>query len=199
MPHTMPQTSLILASTSPYRRDLLTRLGLPFEVDAPAVDEAVGSDESADALVTRLARAKAEAVAARHTGAIVIGSDQVAVRDRDILGKPEDEETAVAQLMASSGHSVRFLTGLCVVGATGDVHEHTDETVVRFRALDEAEVRRYVAAERPLDCAGAFKVEGLGISLFETVETVDPTALIGLPLIALCATLRELGAAPLQV
>jgi 7-methyl-GTP pyrophosphatase len=189
----MPNPSLILASSSPYRRALLTRLGLPYVAESPDLDESPAPGEPAETLVVRLAVAKARGIAERHPGSVVIGSDQVAVRDAEILGKPGDVAGAESQLMASSGRTVRFLTAVCVIGPDGEPSEHLDETRVRFRDLSEEEVRRYVAVERPLDCAGAFKVEGLGISLFEAVETGDPTALIGLPLIALCRMLRGAG------
>ena len=189
----MSSPDLILASTSRYRASLLTRLGLPFRTLAPAVDETAEPGADPARLAQRLAEAKARAGAAQAPGCIVIGSDQVACRDAVILGQPGDEATAIAQLMASSGRTVGFLTALCVIAADGSAHRYLDRTTVRFRELALDEVERYVGAEQPLDCAGAFKVEGLGISLFEAVETEDPTALIGLPLIALSRILRELG------
>ena len=192
----MTPAPLILASTSPHRRALLTRLGLPFDAVAPEVDETRSYREPVTELVKRLSRAKAEAVAARHPGALVIGSDQAAEREGEILGKPGDHATAVAQLTASSGKYLKFHTGLCLLDTrAGRRHEHIDVTRVLFRSLTAAEIERYLQAERPYDCAGGFKSEGLGISLFEGIESDDPSALVGLPLIALCRLLRECGVA----
>ncbi|MGE5625812.1 MAG: Maf family protein [Bacillota bacterium] len=190
----MPSPSLILASTSRHRRLLLERLGLPFTAVAPGVDETRSDREPVTELVTRLSRAKAEAVAARHPGALVIGSDQAAERDGEILGKPGGHAEAVAQLQAASGKYVKFHTGLCLVDTrSGRYHEHQDVTRVIFRRLSQAEIERYVEAEKPYDSAGSFKSEGLGISLFEAIESNDPSALVGLPLIALSRFLRECG------
>lgn len=192
----MTPAPLILASTSPHRRALLTRLGLPFDAVAPEVDETRSYREPVTELVKRLSRAKAEAVAARHPGGLVIGSDQAAEREGEILGKPGDHATAVAQLTASSGKYLKFHTGLCLLDTrAGRRHEHIDVTRVLFRNLTAAEIERYLQAERPYDCAGGFKSEGLGISLFEGIESDDPSALVGLPLIALCRFLRECGVA----
>lgn len=186
---------LILASSSRYRAALLERLGLPFTAASPDVDESRRPGERPDALVRRLSRAKAEAAAAGLDGpALVIGSDQVAVLGDAVLGKPGTEARARAQLAALSGERVRFLTGLCLLSAPGgDAQETVVDTEVWFRRLERAEIADYVARERPLDCAGAFKSEALGIALFEAIRSDDPTALIGLPLIALCAMLREAG------
>jgi septum formation protein len=185
---------LVLASTSPYRRALLERLGLEFECVAPGTDEAPMPHEAPLDLACRLARLKAESVAARRPGAIVVGSDQVAVRGRQVLGKPGTVGRCIEQLRRSSGLEVVFLTAVHVANARAGVDEsHVDRTVVRFRDLDEAEIERYVAAENPLDCAGGFKAESLGISLFERIESVDPTGLTGLPLIWLCGALRRAG------
>ncbi|HSC48531.1 MAG TPA: Maf family nucleotide pyrophosphatase [Gammaproteobacteria bacterium] len=190
----MSLPSLVLASTSPHRRELLMRLGLPFGDDAPGVDERRGPHESAPELVRRLSRAKADAAAARHPGALIIGSDQAAERDGDILGKPGDHVAAMAQLKGSSGKRVTFHTGLCLLDTReGRRREHVDVTAVRFRTLSDSEIERYLKAEKPYDCAGSFKSEGLGASLFESVESSDPTALVGLPLIALSRFLRECG------
>lgn len=186
---------LVLASTSRYRSELLSRLGLPFRTVAPQVDEAPHPGEAPRALACRLAQEKAEAVAARCPGALVIGSDQVAELDGRALGKPGTIAAAQAQLAASSGRSVLFHTALCLVDARGGAALDCDLTRVVFRTLAAEEIARYVAAEQPLDCAGGFKVEGLGISLFERVENEDPTALIGLPLIRLARRLREAGVA----
>ncbi|GAB3513816.1 Maf family nucleotide pyrophosphatase [Pseudoxanthomonas daejeonensis] len=183
---------LILASTSPYRRELLQRLRLPFECARPDVDEAPLRAESPAQLVRRLSLAKADAVAGRHPEAWVIGSDQVADLDGRILGKPGGRDAAVAQLTEMGGRSVRFHTAVCLRrGAHALVA--VDLTQVRFRALAAAEIERYVDAEQPFDCAGSFKCEGLGISLFDAIESHDPTALVGLPLIALAGLLREAG------
>lgn len=184
---------LILASTSAYRRALLERLGLPFDTARPDVDETPLPDESPAALAVRLARAKAEAVATGAGDAWTIGSDQVAELDGRPLGKPGTAENAVTQLRAMSGREVRFHTALCLAGPDGRRFEHLDLTVVRFRTLGEDEIARYVERERPLDCAGSFKCEGLGIALFEAIDNRDPTALVGLPLIATARLLREAG------
>ncbi len=185
---------LILASTSPYRRVLLQRLGLPFDCVAPEVDESTVPGEPAGRMAARLARAKAEAIAGRHPGAVVIGSDQVALRGAEVLGKPGTIERCREQLRASSGQQVAFLTAVHVVdGDTGRSESHVDETVVRFRDLTAAEIDRYVDRERPLDCAGGFKAEALGIALFDRIESIDPTGLTGLPLIWVCAALRRAG------
>jgi septum formation protein len=185
-------TALVLASTSRYRRELLARLGLAFTVDSPDVDEAPLPGEAPQALARRLAQAKARAVAARHPQAWVIGSDQVADLGGQPLGKPGHHDAAVAQLMACSARTVRFHTAVCLVRGERRL-EFADTTEVCFRPLERAEVARYVQAEQPLDCAGSFKCEGLGITLFEAIHTRDPTALVGLPLIALAQALREAG------
>ena len=185
---------LILASTSVYRRELLARLRVPFECLAPGCDEARLPDEPAAALASRLARLKADTVAARHPGSIVIGSDQVAVRGDDLLGKPGTVARCTEQLLLSSGREVAFLTAVHVVdGRHGHAEAHLDRTLVRFRTLDAGEIARYVAADQPLDCAGGFKAESLGIGLFERIDSADPTALTGLPLIWLSAALRRAG------
>ena len=185
---------LILASTSRYRKALLEKLGLPFQCASPEVDETPIPGESAEALVSRLARAKAMAIAERHDHGLIIGSDQVCVCDGQILGKPGTVENAVAQLMRAQGKRVTFLTGLCVIdAASGHAEQMVEPFAVHFRSLDEAAIRRYVEAERPLDCAGSFKCEGMGIVLFEALEGRDPNALIGLPLIALIDLLGRHG------
>jgi septum formation protein len=186
--------SLVLASTSTYRRALLERLGLPFIVARPEVEETPRAGEPPQALAERLAQEKAEAVlavAARDTW--VIGSDQVAELDGRPLGKPGSHSNAVAQLRSMSGREVRFLTALCIAGPEQRRLQALDVTIARFRALDDDEIERYVAREQPLDCAGSFKSEGLGIGLFDAIENRDPTALIGLPLIATARLLREAG------
>jgi septum formation protein len=172
----------------------MERLGLPFTAVAPEVDEARSHREPVTELVRRLSRAKAEAVATRHPGALIIGSDQAAERDGEILGKPGAHPEAVAQLRASSGKYLKFHTGLCLLDTRdGTRREHSDVTRVIFRRLGDEEIERYLKAEKPYDCAGSFKSEGLGISLFEGIESGDSTALIGLPLIALSRFLREAG------
>jgi septum formation protein len=187
-------SALVLASTSVHRRQLLERLGLPFEWAAPGVDEAPLAGESPAALAARLARAKALAVARERHDAIVIGSDQVALRGEQVLGKPGNPERCCAQLAASSGCELTFLTAVCVVAADGaPTFEHIDRTIVQMRVLDDAEIARYVAQDRPWDCAGGFKAESLGVALVSRIETVDPTALTGLPLIWLAGVLRDCG------
>jgi len=190
----MPASTLILASTSRHRRTLMERLGLPFSAVAPGVDESRSFREPVEQLVKRLSRAKAEAVAAGNPGSIIIGSDQAAEREGEILGKPGDHATAAAQLKAASGKYMKFHTGLCVIDTRdGRVQEYTDVTRVAFRRLTDTEIERYLQAEKSYDSAGSFKSEGLGISLFEGIESNDPSALIGLPLITLCRFLRTSG------
>lgn len=184
---------LILASTSIYRRELLERLRLPFETARPEVDENPRPGESPIALAERLAIAKAGAIAEREPAASVIGSDQVAELDGRPLGKPGTRDGALAQLGAMSGRAVHFRTAVCVRHGEHAPRLAIDTTTVRFRSLSFAEIERYVDAEQPLDCAGSFKSEGLGITLFDAIETIDPTALIGLPLIATARLLREAG------
>ena len=184
--------ALILASTSRYRRELLERLGLDFEVARPEVDESALPGETPSVLARRLAAAKAAAISVQSPQAWVIGSDQVADLDGRALGKSGGREAAIAQLHEMSGRPVAFRTAVCVM--RGGVSFHAfDTTLVHFRKLDHAEVERYVDAEQPFDCAGSFKSEGLGIALFDAIETQDPTALIGLPLIATARLLREAG------
>jgi septum formation protein len=191
MPPAPPR--LVLASTSPYRRELLQRLGLAFEVERPEVEESPAAGETPAALAARLAAAKAGAVAARHPRALVIGSDQVAALDEVPLGKPGTAARAIAQLAAASGRAVVFHTAVALVHPDGGLDRHTDTTRVRFRRLSTAEIERYVALDAPLDCAGSFRSEGLGIALFESIESADPTALVGLPLIWLAGALRAAG------
>lgn len=185
---------LLLASTSPYKRELLQRLRLPFETVAPGLDEAAVRAASPAALATALARAKARAVAATIAHGLVIGADQIAVSDDRVLGKPGGFEAAVAQLRHAAGRAVEFFTAVCLIDAgSGRERDALARTVVHFRALDEAGIRRYVALDRPFDCAGSFRVEALGPVLFERVEGDDPGALVGLPLIAVARLLREAG------
>ncbi len=185
---------LVLGSTSVYRRELLQRLGLAFTTDKPEVDETPRPGEAPSALAQRLALAKAQAVAARHPQAIVIGSDQVANLNGQPLGKPGTHERAVTQLRAMSGQTVVFHTALAVVHAdTGLLLQDMADVRVQFRDLSDAEIERYLRAERPYDCAGAAKSEGLGIALLARIDNDDPSALIGLPLIRTCAMLRQAG------
>jgi septum formation protein len=187
-----------LASTSKYRRELLARLHLPFSCVAPGVDEAARAGERPLALAGRLARAKAAAVALQHPDAWVIGSDQVAAlagrAGELILGKPGTEARCIEQLRSCSGSTVTFMTAVAVVRHNGHaVHEFIDTTRVTFRTLDEETIARYVTVEAPIDCAGGFKSEGLGIALCESIDSGDPSALIGLPLIRLSTVLRDVG------
>jgi septum formation protein len=184
---------LLLASTSPYRRELLSRLRIPFDIARPEVDETPHPGESPLALAQRLAAAKAATIAMREGNAWVIGSDQVAELDGQPLGKPGGRDQALDQLAAMSGRSVAFRTALCVMHRDLGRFDAVDTTVVRFRSLAGDEIARYVDAEHPFDCAGSFKSEGLGIALFEAIETTDPTALVGLPLIATARLLRLAG------
>lgn len=186
---------IILASSSPYRRELLQRLGLPFSFAVPAVNEDPLAGESPAELVQRLAHSKAGSLADRFPGALIIGSDQVAVLpDGQILPKPGGHAAAHGQLQSCSGRVVRFLTGLCLLDAAS-AESQTDvvECEVIFRRLQEAEIERYLLADQPYDCAGAFKSEHLGVALLSGMRLPDPSALIGLPLIALAAMLRRAG------
>ncbi|KRD74657.1 nucleoside triphosphate pyrophosphatase [Lysobacter sp. Root983] len=193
MPASPPPAPLVLASTSVYRRELLQRLRLPFDCERPRVDETPRPGESPLDLAQRLARAKAEEVAARRPGAWALGSDQVAEFDGRPIGKPGDRAGAIAQLASMSGREVRFLTALSLARGGQATQGALDVTVVRFRALSRAEIERYVDAEQPYDCAGSFKSEGLGISLFDAIDNRDPSALIGLPLIETARLLRVAG------
>lgn len=193
--HDGPATSpLILASSSPYRRELLARLGLPFTAVAPAVDEAVHPGEGPAALATRLAERKAAAVAREHPQAWVIGSDQVASLGSRVFGKPGGRAQAIAQLEAVSGQTLSFHTGLCLrQEASGTSYCVCAGYEIRFRTLDRAQIERYVDRDQPFDCAGSLRAEGLGISLLEAMHGDDPTTLIGLPLIHLTGLLTTAG------
>ncbi|WP_311221711.1 MULTISPECIES: Maf family nucleotide pyrophosphatase [unclassified Acidovorax] len=195
MPDSSPLSRpLILGSTSRYRRELLDRLSLPFDVAAPDVDETPRPGEAPRALALRLALAKAQAVAALHSQAVVIGSDQVADLDGEPLGKPGSHERATAQLRQMRGQTVVFQTAVAVVcQATGFEQVDLAAVQVRFRDLSDAEIERYLRAEQPYDCAGSAKSEGLGITLLDAIDSDDPTALIGLPLIRTCRMLRAAG------
>ena len=190
------QSPLILASTSRYRAELLRRLGVPFEQQAPGSDETPRAGEAPLALAQRLALAKATAVAARHPQRWVLGSDQVCACGGELLGKPGTRQRAIEQLTRLSGNSARFYTAVALTrGAGGALHEAIDLTTVRFRRLDAAEIERYVDAEPAFDCAGSFKSEGLGIALCEAIESQDQTGLVGLPLIAVRDLLLQAGLA----
>lgn len=190
---TLPRP-LVLGSTSKYRRELLARLQLPFEVAAPHVDETPHPEESPRDLALRLALAKARAVAEQHPGAVVIGSDQVADLGGKPLGKPGSHERATQQLQAMSGKTVIFQTAVAVVcQETGLEAVDLAAVEVKFRPLQAAEIERYLLAEQPYDCSGSAKSEGLGISLLDAIQSDDPTALIGLPLIRTCHMLRAAG------
>lgn len=194
-PMKSPPPRLVLASGSRHRRTLLERLGIPFVQDSPDIDESPLPGEEPVATAVRLAREKARAVLARHPGAIVIGSDQVAVRDGERLGKPGDAARAAEQLSRSSGRPVEFMTAVCVVAAAfpDEPREHVDITRVVFRPLTSGAIARYLEADRPFDCAGSFRSESLGIALLERIDTQDPTGLVGLPLIWLAGALEDLG------
>lgn len=185
---------LLLASSSPYRRELLARLRLPFVCASPDIDESHRANESAVGLVQRLAEEKARALAADYPGHLIIGSDQVAVLNGKILGKPHTFERAREQLSAASGSCVTFLTGLALFNSSTGVCQvdHVPFTV-HMRTLDQASIERYLQAEQPYDCAGSFKAEGLGVSLFQATEGCDATSLIGLPLIRLVDMLIKEG------
>jgi septum formation protein len=197
MEHSKPETrnlKLVLASTSPYRRELLSRLKIPFEVAAPEVDETPLPGETPDQTALRLAVAKAKAVASRHPDALIIGSDQVAVLEGVQLGKPHVHENAVRQLRMVRGKSVVFHTALCLYNSrTGNTQARVIPFTVHFRNLDDEQIERYLAKEQPYNCAGSAKSEGLGIALIRRMEGDDPNALIGLPLIALVDMLGSEG------
>lgn len=198
----MTAPTLILASTSPYRRELLQRLRLPFTAEAPGIDESPRAGESPRALAMRLALAKARIVADRHPGTIVIGSDQVCELDGTAIGKPGTHEAAREQLRRLSGRAAVFHTAVAVVGTGADGRPFEGERLVQarphFLVLDEARIEAYLRAEKPYDCAGSAKSEGLGIALLASIEADDPTALVGLPLIATVQLLRDAGIEPLR-
>jgi len=191
MPNPLSTPQLVLASTSPFRRELLARLGLPFETADPEVDETPLPGEAPEASALRLSEAKARAVAARFPDALIIGSDQVACLDGQPFGKPGTHENAVRQLQTLRGRSVNFFTGLCLLNArTEQAHLLGVPTLVTFRNLADQEIENYLRREQPYNCAGSAKSEGLGIAVIAKMEGEDPNALIGLPLIALCDLLR---------
>jgi septum formation protein len=186
---------VILASSSVYRRELLQRILPDFAVSAPDVDESTIDGESPEDMARRLADLKAQAVAAQRPGTIVIGSDQVPTLDNRVLRKPGNRERALRQLGECSDRAVTFLTAVTVLGPDGQEARHIDRTLVHFRMLQPDEIERYVDAEQPFDCAGSFRVEGLGITLFRRIESSDPTGLQGLPLIWLSSCLNRCGIA----
>lgn len=189
---------LILASTSPFRRELLSRLGIPFAVANPQTDESAQPGEQPEALALRLSEAKARAVANEYPDTLIIGSDQVAAVDGKVFGKPGSHERAVEQLKQLSGKTVNFFTGLCLLNArTGEADVRGIPTLVTFRDLTEQEIENYLRREPAYNCAGSAKSEGLGIALMSSMRGDDPNALVGLPLIALCDMLRRQGMAVL--
>lgn len=195
----MPHPPLVLASTSPFRRSLLERLRIPFITASPEADETRRPGEPPRNLVVRLAEAKASAVAATHPDALIIGSDQVACIDEMVLGKPGSRERAIDQLTRASGREVVFYTGLCLLNAaTGRAQTCCEPFRVHFRPLSGDRIEGYLDLERPFNCAGSFKSEGLGIALFERLEGEDPTALVGMPMIRLIAMLESEKIDPLR-
>ncbi|BAZ94213.1 nucleotide-binding protein [Thiohalobacter thiocyanaticus] len=189
-----PEHTLVLGSSSPFRRELLARLGLPFECHSPDIDESARPGESPRDLVARLSEAKARAVAAVWTQALIIGSDQVAVVDEEILGKPGSHERAREQLSRLSGREVTFLTGLCLYNSESDrVQLDVVPYSVEFRDLSAEQIERYLEQEQPYNCAGSFRSEALGVTLFRRMQGDDPNALVGLPLIRLVDMLAEEG------
>ena len=193
MKSTSPELPVILASTSPFRRELLARIGIQFTTAAPEIDESAHAGETPSQLVARLCEEKARAIGASRAG-LIIGSDQVATTGDDILGKPGSHEKAVEQLQYLSGKRVCFHTGLCLLNTETDSADvDVVPFTVQFRQLQDSQIERYLRAEVPYNCAGSFKSEGLGITLFESMQGDDPTALIGLPLITLTTMLRKSG------
>jgi len=185
---------IILASSSRYRRGLLDRFLTEYQTVSPSLDEAAEESANPADLASKLARKKAEKISSAHHNSVVIGADQLAVLDGVVLGKPGDHQKAVEQLLAASGKLVTFLTAVCVLDPIERRrYEHIDRTEVRFRNFDRRLAEAYLRHDEPYDCAGSFKIEGAGFVLFESVSTDDPTALIGLPMIWLAATLMELG------
>lgn len=195
----MSSRPLLLASSSPYRRELLERFGLPFETASPDIDESPRPGDSPEQLATRLAESKARALANQYPQHWIIGSDQVAcLPDGTLLSKPASHEQAASQLQRSSGQTVQFLTGLTLLDPSADrAQAHCERFSVQFRELSEEEIEGYLNKEQPYDCAGSFRMEGLGITLFKAMEGRDPNSLIGLPLIALNDMLRNWGLNPL--
>ena len=187
-------SDIVLASSSTYRQGLLDRFLYDYETVTPGISEVATDGESPADLVSRLARDKAEIVSRQYRDALIIGADQVAVLDDRVLGKPGGHQRAIEQLLAASGKQVKFLTAVCVLDPVSRTRlEHTDHTTVRFRRFDRRLAERYLRHDEPYDCAGSFRLEGAGFVLFESVTTTDPTALIGLPMIWLAGTLKDLG------
>jgi len=185
---------IFLASSSPYRRSLLNRFLDQYEVVSPEVDESNDQDLGPADLARHLARKKAEAIAINARDALVIGADQLAVIEDKVLGKPGDHAKAIEQLLAASGKTMTFLTAVCILDPIGRArYEHTDKTIVRFRQFDRRLAEAYLRHDEPYDCAGSFKLEGAGFVLFESVQTDDPTAIIGLPMIWVADRLLQLG------
>lgn len=185
---------LVLASSSPFRKALLEKLNLSFVTDSPDIDETPLADESIEAMVMRLAQAKARALAAHHPQALIIGSDQSASLNGEVLHKPGNFDKAFAQLKAASGQCITFYTGLCLLNsATGEAQVICEPYQVKFRQLEDDEIANYLQTDQPYNCAGSFKSEGLGICLFESMRGDDPNTLVGLPLIQLCSMLRAQG------
>ena len=190
----MSHAQIVLASTSPFRKELLSKLGLPFETANPATDESVITGETPEETALRLSEAKARAVASTFPDALIIGSDQVACLDGQIFGKPGTHDKAVKQLQAMRGRTINFFTGLCLFNAkTGQAQVCGVPTLVTFRNLGDEEIENYLRKEQPYNCAGSAKSEGLGIAVIEKMQGDDPNALVGLPLIALCRLLRNEG------
>jgi septum formation protein len=186
--------TIFLASSSPYRRGLLDRFLDSYETVTPDVDESNDQGLPPDELATYLARKKAEAIAINARQALIIGADQLAILDDQVLGKPGNHQKAVEQLLAASGKAVTFLTAVCILDPIGRARfEHTDKTTVRFRQFDRRLAEAYLRHDKPYDCAGSFKIEGAGFVLFDSVQTDDPTALIGLPMIWVADRLLQLG------
>lgn len=193
-------SQIVLVSTSPYRKSLLAKLGLPFQCANPDIDETPRPQESAVALVERLAREKAQALATRYPAHLIIGCDQVCVLNGVITGKPLIAENAAQQLRQASGNRVTFYTGLALLNsASGALQSQVEPFDVHFRALSEEDIAAYLAREQPWHCAGSFKSEGLGIALFDKLSGHDPNTLVGLPLIGLCEMLRHEGINPLTL
>ncbi|MEZ2574820.1 Maf family protein [Buttiauxella ferragutiae] len=193
-------TQIVLASTSPYRRELLEKLGIPFTTASPQADETPIPGENARQLVVRLAQAKAQALSKEYPNHLIIGSDQVCVLEGKIVGKPHTEEKAVEQLLTARNSIVTFYTGLALYNsASGNLQVICEPFDVHFRHLSEQEIRNYVRKEQPLQCAGSFKSEGLGITLFDRLSGKDPNTLVGLPLISLCEMLNNEGCNPLLI
>ena len=190
----MTSVQIVLASSSPFRRELLMRLGIPFTTDNPSIDETPLPAEKPEETALRLSRSKALAVAERYPDGLIIGSDQVAFFGTHVFGKPGTHSKAKEQLRAMSGQTVNFFTGLCVLNSQqGKIHLHGEPTLVTFRSLTEVQIENYLIKEKPYNCAGSAKSEGLGIAIIEKIQGNDPNALIGLPLIALCKLLAMEG------